>query len=185
MDPLHFQDDFIAEFRAGQAFVRAQIERFDPLAASLRRRSVAHFLGAGVLLFLEIALYVGVAACVALFIFKDNLYPFYLLTRFHRPEFEALIGKGNIANLQVLVWALVGTIALLLYAVARNVRGIRHRNAVLARTGSTIKSFLGELLQRKSAQDALEQRHYAALPMVDTYSSVVSVNDVPNPGYGA
>lgn len=179
-----FQQDFITEFRAEQAFLKDQIARFDPLAAALRKRSVAHFLSAGVLVFLEVLLYVCVAACVALFIFREKLYPFYLLTRFSRTEYEQFIGKGNVANIQVLVWVLMGIIALFCYALARNLRRIRHKNTALARTGTTVRAFLGELLQRKASFDTLEQRYHSILPMVETRSSIENVNDVPNPGYG-
>lgn len=178
-----FQDDFIAEFRAEQAFLKTQIARFDPLAATLRKRSVSHFLDAGVLLFLEIILYAGVLACIALFFFREKLYPFYLLTRFSRPEYEHLIGKGNVVNLQLLVWILLGVIAVFCYTLARNLRRIRLKNAALARTGTDVRAFLGELLQRKASFDTLEQRYHHVLPMVETRSSVGSVNEVPNPGY--
>lgn len=178
-----FQQDFITEFRAEQAFIKEQIARFDPLAASLRKRSVSHFLDAGVLLFLEILLYAGVLACVALFFFREKLYPFYLLTRFSRTEYEQLIGKSNVMNIQLLVWILIGILAFFCYAMARNLRRLRHKNTALARTGTDVRAFLGELLQRKASLDALEQRYYHMLPVVGERSSIGSVNEVPNPGY--
>lgn len=178
-----FQDDFIAQFRAEQVFLKEQVARFDPLATTLRKRSVSHFLDAGVLLFLEILLYVGVLACVALFFFREKLYPFYLLTRFSRPEYEQLIGKSNVVNLQLLVWILLGIVAVFCYVLARNLRRIRHKNAALARTGTVVRAFLGELLQRRASFDTLEQRYHHVLPMVETRSSVGGVNEVPNPGY--
>ncbi len=179
-----FQDDFQMEFRAEQAFLNAQISRFDPLTTTLRKRSVGHFLNAGFLVFLEVILYLVVVLCVALAFFQERLYPLYLLTRFSRPEYVQLIGKGNVSNLNLLVWGLVAVIAVLSLCWARSLRSLRHKNAALARTGAVVKGFMGDLLQRKAALDALEQRHYTTLPMVGTQSSVGSgVNEVRNPGY--
>lgn len=171
------------EFRAEQAFLNAQLSRFDPLSTALRKRSVGHFLNAGLLLFLEVVLYGVAIACIALFFFKEQLYPLYLLTRFSRPEYVQLIGKGNLANLNLLVWGLVAIIAILSICWARSLRSLRHKNIALVRTGTVVKGFMGDLLQRKAALDALEQRHYATLPMVGTQSSVGGVNEVVNPGY--
>ena len=186
MTNVRLQDDLIREFRAEQAFTDAQLALFDPLATQLRRPAARRLLSAGLLLLVEVLFYMLALGGIALFVFRSRLYPFYLLQRFQRPEFETLIGRGNVKNLEILVWCLVGGTVLLCFWLARAVRKIRLKNAVLARTGGVVKGFVGELLQRRAAMATLEQRHYETLPMVHTQSSIANnpgVNTVPNPGY--
>ena len=186
MTNVRLQDDLIREFRAEQAFTTAQLNVFDPLATQLRQPAARRLLSAGLLLLVEVFFYLLALGGIAIFIFRSQLYPFYLLQRFQRPEFETLIGRGNVANLEILVWCLLGGIVLLCFWVARAVRKIRLKNAVLARTGGVVKGFVGELLQRRAAMTTIEQRHYEVLPMVHTQSSIADnqgVNAVPNPGY--
>ncbi len=184
MTNVRLQDDLIREFRAEQAFTDAQLALFDPLATQLRRPAARRLLSAGLLILVEVLFYALAIGGIALFLFRARLYPFYLLQRFQRPEYETLIGRGNVKNLEILVWCLVGGTMFLCFWLARAMHKIRLKNAVLARTGGVVKSFVGELLQRRAAMSALEQRHYEVIPMTHTQSSV-GVNEVPNPGYDA
>ena len=177
------QDDLLREFRAEQTFVAQQIDRFDPVATSLRRPAAARVASSGAMFFVELLCYLGALGLLACAIFSDKIYPLLLFTRFKRPEYSAVIRPGNVENLY---WWMIGALvfsALLLYALARALRRVRIKNAMLARTGSTVKSLVGDLLKRKASIDALEQRHAQEIADLPTAIDTTNVNDAPNPGY--
>jgi hypothetical protein len=174
------QDDLIQEFRAEQRLINSQLSRFDPLATSLRQPAAQRLIGAGLLVILEVLCYAGALGIAFLSFLHRSIYPLYLLDRFRRPEYESLIGATNITNLQFLVYGLMTGIFVLLFWLARGFRRIRLKNAILSRTGVVVRDFVGELLQRKAALDAIEQRHFDQLPHTTDNSSVTSVS---NPAY--
>ena len=184
MASASLQDDLLREFRADQTFVAQQIDRFDPVATQLRRPAAARVASSGAILFAELLCYAGALGLVACAIFSDKIYPLLLFTRFKRPEYSALIRPGNVENLY---WWMIGALvftAVLLYALARALRRVRIKNALLARTGSTVKSLVGDLLKRKASIDALEQRHAQEIADLPTSVERSNVNDVANPAYG-
>lgn len=177
------QDDLLQDFRADQQFVAQQIARLDPIATSLRRPAVARVASSSGIFFAELLCYLGALALIGCAVFSDKIYPLLLFTRFKREEFTALIRPGNV---EVLYWWMIGALlvsALLLYCLARALRRVRIKNALLARTGSTVKSLVGDLLKRKAAIDALEQRHSGEIADLPTAVAYSDVNDVQNPGY--
>ncbi len=180
MVPTKLQDDLIQEFRAEQALIREQLSRFDPLATALRQPAARRLLSATWLVLLEVLCYVLALGGILAAVFHKTLYPLYLLVRFRRPEYETLIGPPNVTNLQLLVYGLLAGVVVLLLWLGRNLRRIRLKNALLARTGIAVKDLVGDLLQRKAALNALEQRHFAYLPGTEDASSV---NSVRNPAY--
>lgn len=183
MPTPRLQEDLLREFRADQTFVAQQIDRFDPIAAQLRRPAAARVASSGGIFFAELLCYLGALGLVACAIFSDKIYPLLLFTRFKRPEYSALIRPGNVENLY---WWMIGALvfaAVLLYALARALRRVRIKNAMLARTGSTIKSLVSDLLKRKASIDALEQRHTQEIADLPTTVERTGVNDVSNPAY--
>ncbi len=177
------QDDLLLDFRADQTFVAQQIARLDPIATSLRRPAAARVASSGGILFAELLCYLGALALVGCAIFSDKIYPLLLFTRFKREEFTTLIRPGNV---EVLYWWMIGALvfsALLLYALARALRRVRIKNGLLARTGSTVKSLVGDLLKRKAAIDALEQRHVQEIADLPTTVTRTGVNDTANPAF--
>lgn len=181
--PASLQDDLLREFRADQTFVAQQIDRFDPIATQLRRPAAARVASSGGILFTELLCYLGALALVACAVFSDKIYPLLLFTRFKRPEYSALIRPGNVENLY---WWMIGSLvfaALLLYSLARALRRVRIKNGLLARTGSTVKSLVGDLLKRKASIDALEQRHVQEIADLPTSVARPGVADAANPAY--
>lgn len=184
MNGNRLQDDLIREFREEKKLVNDQIERFDPLATSLRKPAAQRLLSAGFLILLEVVFYVLSLASIAAIFFSDKLYPLYMFTRFKRPEYVDMIGRGNVDNLFYWMIGMLIAFAVLFFIIARNLHRIRVKNVIINRAGSVVKHFVGELLTRKAAINALEQRHFHDLPQTTDVSSVhTPVQDVPNPGY--
>jgi len=86
------------------------------------------------------------------------------------------IGIENVWKLQLLMYTMLGLIALLFFVLAQNVRSIRIKNDIIHKAAKNIKILAGQLLKRKAAVDAIEQRYFVELPDL-------GVNDISNPGY--
>ncbi len=162
------------------------IDRFDPLAISLRRPAATRLLSAGGSLALEALCYLGVLACIAAAVFSKTIYPSLLLSRFERSEYSNIIGPQNVQNLRWLYLGMLALIALLFLLLARSLRQVRIKNSILARTGTSVRSLVEDLLRRRAAIAAFEQRHGSELewlargvpaPRTD------QVNTAPNPGF--
>lgn len=182
------QDDLLQEFREEQRFVNEQIKLFDPLATSLRKPVAQRLLNKGLLIFMEIVCYLAFLGSIAVGIFLNKLYPFYLVAQLSRSQYREQLGSTNVQNFTIGVYALIALIALLFLVCARMLRRIRLKNAILNIAGKNIKTAVGDLLKRKAAIDAIEQRNFMELPATGAVTSSVElppakVNDMPNPGY--
>jgi hypothetical protein len=180
MASTRLQDDLLHEFREQRRVVQNQIEDLNPLAVSLRKRVAVRLAGKGLLIFGEIICWGMFLGAIAVCVFLNKLIPFYLLFQLKRPQHVESLGLQNVQMLQWGVYGLVGLCGLAFFFLARALGRIRQKNDILAMTGGRMKTLIGQLLQRKAAFDAIEQRHFSELPL-----QPVGVNDVPNPGYDA
>ncbi len=179
MAQTRLQDDLLHEFREEKRMIGAQIEDFDPLALQLRKPAARRLAGKGLILFGELLCWALFLGAIAVCIFLNKLYPFYLLFQLKRPEHVQTLGLQNVQMLQWSVYTLIGLAGLLFVFLARTLARIRQKNDILHMAGSRIKTLVGQHLQRKAAIDAIEQRHFNEL-----HADVkIGVNVVPNPGY--
>jgi hypothetical protein len=174
------QDDLLQEFREEKKLISAQLELFDPLAASLRQPAARRLVNKGLLIFIEILAYLLSAGSVAVVIFMNKLFPLYVLDALRRKGLEHY-DRYETDSFFWLVAGLIVFTGLLLFIIARIVRRVRLKNNVLHLAGKHIKTLVGQHLHRKAAIDSIEQRHFTELP--DIQPVATGVNTVPNPGY--
>jgi hypothetical protein len=179
------QDDLLQEYRAERKMVYSQLEVLDPLATSLRKPAAQRLISNGALVICELLCYLLALTAIAFMVFMNKIYPFYMLNDLlYNAQSRAAFGLTDITYLNVAVYSLVTVIAILLIIVGRIVRRIRLKNNILQMAGTDIKLVVAQYLQRKAAIDAIDQRHFMELPQ-GNYADSVSVNDIPNAGYGA
>ena len=89
---------------------------------------------------------------------------------------QRTIGYEKTWIINLLVYTLLGIIALLFFILAQNARAIRIKNNILHKASKNIKTVAGQLLTRKAAINAIEQRYFTELPELN-------INDIHNPGY--
>ena len=179
MATSRLQDDLLHEFREEKRMISSQLDIFDPMAVSLRKPAAQRLANAGLLVFGELLCWLAVLGAIAFAIFLQKLYPFYLLFKIKGPSYTETLGLQNV---QLLLWSFYGMIALaaiLFLFLARTLRRIRLKNAILNIAGKHIKTLVGQHLNRKAAIHALEQRHFAEMPQ----EAGSNVNEVLNPGY--
>lgn len=174
------QEDLLQEFQEEKKHISAQLELFDPLAASLRQPAARRLLHKGLLIFLEIIAYAVFAAGIAVIVFYRKLFPLYVLGNLYDKGLERFSAYET-KSFFWLVMSLIGSISILFLVVARLLRRIRLKNDILNLAGKHIKTLVGQHLQRKAAIDSIEQRHFTELPQIPV--SYSNVNTVPNPGY--
>lgn len=175
------QDDLLHEFREEKRMIQSQIELIEPLSVSLRRPAVQRVAAKGMILFGELLCWLLFLVAIAMCIFLNKLYPFYLLFELSRPEHVRELGIQHVQMLRWGVYALIILAGLLFAILARSLARIRQKNNVLYMAGSRIKTLAGQLLARKAAIETLEQQHFHELPPEST--PLTDVNDVRNPGY--
>ena len=175
------QDDLLHEFREEKRVIQSQIELIEPLSASLRRPAVQRVAAKGMILFGELLCWVLFLVAIAMCIFLNKLYPFYLLFELSRPEHVRELGIQHVQLLRWAVYALIILAGLLFAILARSLARIRQKNSVLYMASSGIKTLTGQLLTRRAAIETLEQKHFHELP--PEAIPLTDVNDVPNPGY--
>ena len=184
MAVTRLQDELLHEFREEKRLIHSQTELLQPLSASLRRNAALRLADTSMILVGEIICYALLLAAIAVGIFMNKLYPFYLLTELSRPEHSREMGLHNVQMLQWSVYALLGLIALVAYFLARALARIRQKNAILSMTGGRIKTILSDHEKRRIAIDDIERRHFSELPAeTPVITDRDRVNDIRNPGY--
>jgi len=159
------QDDLIKDFQEQKRTINEQIKLLDPMATSLRKPVAQRLLHSGFSILLEIICWLLFAGTITYVILMDKLIPFYVLSKLIQT------GKGQTGftdkELFILNWSVKGLviiIALLLLIIARMLARIRQKNAILHISGKNMKQLVEENLKRKSAIEAIEQRHMMELP---------------------
>lgn len=182
MTSNRLQDDLLKDFKEQKRMIYDQVELLDPLATSLRKPAAQRLISKGALIFAEVLCYVLSLGAVALAIFLDKIYPYYVLSEIrYKSEFRKL-GWMNLEAFAFGIYGLIGLIALLFYLLARASRALRLKNTILNLAGKNIKIIVGQHLNRKASIDSIDQRHFLELPN-EHLEEGVKVNKVANPGY--
>ena len=193
MSLTNLKDDLLHEFREERRMINAQVEALDPLATSLRKPAAQRIISNSGLIALEILCYLVALGGIVFMIFMKKIYPFYILTDLtYTPEFRNSIGLVNVAYLNIAVYALVALQVVLFYVIGTTLRRVRLKNNILQMAGNNIKTVVEQILARKAAIEAIEQRHFIDITDVQiNYTSGVDssrprqkVNEVLNPGFG-
>lgn len=184
MAQTRLQDDLLQEFREEKRMVNAQIDLFDPLGVSLRRPAAQRLAGKSMIILGELICWLAIPALGVLAFFLPKLFPTNILFQLNREEFASKLGAQNIQWLHWNIYGFIAVMALLFLLLARALRKIRLKNDVLNIAGRSIKSLVGQHLERKAAIDAIEQRHFTELPSAPMDSVVVvKPNEIANPGW--
>lgn len=179
MSDPKLQDTLLEEFRQSKKMVHDQIALFEPLASSMRKPAAQRLAQNGLLFVEESLCWLLVLACIAVGIFLNKLYPFYVLFELSATKAGDAVGHQNIQMLRLAIYALIGLCGILFLIQARSLRKIRKKNTILSLAGKDIKTIIGQLLQRKAAIEVIEQKYFDELP------SSEPINQIPNPDYDA
>jgi hypothetical protein len=173
MESSRLQDDLLLEFRAERDMINTQLELLDPLAIALRKPVAVRLLHKGILIALEGLCWAGAAASVAFCIFRDQIYPFYLLKRLRIKGADTGFSERDTLYLYWSVTVFALTIAVLLLIIARNLSRLRRKNSIIQLAAKHIKTVTGQHLSRKAAIDTIEQRHFGILSPLKTETIVL------------
>jgi hypothetical protein len=176
------QDDLLQEFREEKRTVGETVALLDPLGVSLRRPAAQRLASKGLVVFFELLCWLAVPSAAALAHFLHRLSPSSLLFQLKQPPFREQLGEDRVRTLLTLIYAAIALLGILFLLLALALGRIRQKNDVLWLAGRNIKASVGQLLQRKAAIDAIEQRHFTELP-AEPAAVKLKVNEVPNPGY--
>jgi len=188
----NLRDDLLQEFRSERKMINMQVEELDPLATSLRKPAAQRIISSGGLIVLELLCYLLCAGGIAFMIFMKKIYPFYLLSDMtYDQTVRSHYGLVNLAYLNIAIYGLAALHCILFYLLGLCLRRIRQKNNILHIAGGTIKNVVGQILNRKAAIEAIEQRHFIDLPELHSSFATGSIegvrkakiNEVPNPGF--
>ncbi len=183
------KDDLLQEFREERIMINDQIELLDPLATSLRKPAAQRLLSSGTLIISEISCYIVSLGGVAFLGFMHMIYPFSVMGEiFYNADIRNKAGNENLIYFILAVYGVTAISVVLIFIIGRMAREIRLKNDILHVAGKDIKTIVGQHLERKAAQDTLEQRHMLGLsgisiPNPTPTRQKVQVNEVMNPGY--
>src|SRR4051812_16191366 len=102
------QEDLLQEFKEERRMISSQLELFDPLATSMRRPAAQRLLSKGLLIFLELLIWLAFLGTIAMGILLKKLYPYYVLGQVQAKATESGIGRYNA---DALYWGVIGIIA--------------------------------------------------------------------------
>jgi hypothetical protein len=167
------QEDLIKDFQDQKRTINEQIKLIDPMATSLRMPVAHRLLNSTVSVVLEILCWLLVVASIGFVFFMDKMVPFYALSKLIQVG-KSLDGftEKELDMVQWSVRGLVILIALLFLIIARMLAKIRLKNSILHLAGKNMKQLVEENLKRRTAIDAIEQRHMLELP--STTDSIVA-----------
>jgi hypothetical protein len=148
----NLQEELIRDFQEQKKMISEQVELIDPMATSLRKPAARRLFHAGII------------------VFMDRLSPFYIINQIIHDS--NLGSKYASSDLNMLHWGIRGMAAvasILFFIIARMLGAIRIKNSVLHVAGRNMKLLAEQLLKRKAAMEALEQRHpFEMLPDDDS-----------------
>jgi hypothetical protein len=181
------KDDLLKEFREERIMINEQIEMLDPLATSLRRPAAQRLFHSTTLIGTEYGCYAVSIGGIAFAVLMHKFYPFKALNDLlYNSELRNSIGTPNLFYLILAVYGLVILGVTLFFMIGRMAREIRLKNDILNQAGKDIRIIVGQHLERKAAQDTIEQRHLLGMSGIvqPVITRVSPVNQVVNVGYG-
>lgn len=174
------------EFSREREMLADQIQICEPLALQLRKPAARRLASATALVLLEVICYLLFAGSLSLLFLVDEIYPFSLLNKLrYDPAARSVLSQGSAVNLYWLVMGLCIVIGILFLIIARLIRRVRLKNAILSTAGRDIKTVVATMLNRKAALEAVAQRHQLSLSPSRMEVRDVDVNEIANPGYEA
>jgi hypothetical protein len=178
------QDDLLRDFKDQKAMIYSQLEVFDPMGTQLAKPAAQRLVNKGILIVSEILCYLLALGVIAFAIFLTKIYPFYILNELQYKNDYIKLGWINIKMLTICIYAILGLVSILFFALGSAMRQIRLKNDILSFAGKHIKTLVSQHLTRKASIDTIEQRHFLELPdFQEEGISKVKVTDVPNPAY--
>lgn len=186
MSSTRLNDDLFKEFKETKKMIYEQVDLLDPLATSLRKPAAQRLIKKGALVFTEILMYLFFVGTIVFAFFMDKIYPFYLLSEMKYKLDYTVLDIKTIQMLNYAIYGVVILVAILFYFLARATRHVRLKNNILNLAGKSIKSIVGQHLERKAAISAINQRHFQELPnnhLEEEEGVVLPTNEIANPGY--
>jgi hypothetical protein len=178
------QDDLLRDFKEQKAMIYDQLEVFDPMGTQLAKPAAQRLVSKGILIVSEILCYLLAIGAIAFAFFMTKMYPFYILNEIQYKADYVKLGWVNVRMLTICIYAIIGLVSLLLFAVGTSLRHIRLKNDILGFAGKHIKKLVSQHLTRKASIDTIEQRHFLELPdFQEEGISKVKIGDIPNPAY--
>ncbi|HTO16202.1 MAG TPA: hypothetical protein VLZ83_10540 [Edaphocola sp.] len=181
MENNSLYNDLVKDWHAQKALVKEQVTIIDPIATSLRRSLATRFLNVTLNVLMEIIMYLLSIGSIAYIFFMDNLGPFYVMSKAAVDPLLFNVGKSDMKSFQ---WAIIGMfilLAFLFFIIGRMLANIRKKNALISLVGKEMKIISGQLLERKSVIENLEQRHVMELPNTDlNVESIHPIKDEEN-----
>lgn len=165
MKPSTLKEELIRDFQDQKRAVNEQLALIDPMAASLRKPAAQRLINTSFIVFMEIICWVLFLGCIAFVLFMDRLFPFYYLSKLIHDT--SLTDRYNTSDIQILTWIIRGmalVAAILFLIITQILTAVRRKNSVLHFTGKNLKLLAEQLLQRKAAMEALEQRNPIEMP---------------------
>ncbi len=173
--------ELVEDFKEQNKLIDEQINVFEPLTASLRKPAAQRLLNKGSLAIFEIIFYCLFIGSIVFAFMLKHLVPFYILNQLKERGAQS---GFPVSDVNTLYWSIVAMAVLLgivfLY-IARLLRKIRLKNAIIYTVNKHIKVLLQEHLKRKNKIDDIEKKYFTELPSLE--QDKIDVNDVPNPGY--
>lgn len=170
------------EFSQERQMLSDQINLCEPLALQLRKPAARRLASATGLILLEAICYLLFAAGFAAIFLVDEIYPLTLLNKLRYDQTaRSIMSTDSASHLYWLVMCLCIGAGILFLIIARLIRRIRLKDAILSTAGRDIKTVVAAMLHRKAALEAVAQRHHLSLE--PSKLEVRDVNEVENPGY--
>ncbi|HRP89782.1 MAG TPA: hypothetical protein PKX92_07065 [Edaphocola sp.] len=167
MENNSLYNDLIKDWHIQKEMVKEQVKIIDPIATSLRKSMATRFLNVTFNVLMEIFMYILAIGSVAYIFFMDNLGPFFVMSKAAVDPILFNVGKTDMKNFQWTIIAMFILLAFLFFVIGRMLSNIRRKNSVISQVGKDMKVISGQLLERKSVIENLEQRHVMTLPNTD------------------
>jgi hypothetical protein len=173
------QEELTRDFLEQKKAINEQLLLVDPMATSLRKPAARRLFHNGLIILLEIVMWLLFIACIAFIFLMDKLYPFFLIGQLMQDS--AIKDHFNHYDMSLLDWTIKGmvaVIALLFVIMARMLGAIRMKNTILNVAGRNMKSLAEQMLHRKAVMESMAQRHPLDLP--SDSDSIVVQNQKPH-----
>ncbi|MGC4059096.1 MAG: hypothetical protein QM743_13415 [Chitinophagaceae bacterium] len=176
MENSRLQDDLLREFREEKEMIATQLDKLVPLGVALRKPVAARVLNKIVLLASELLCYSASLGSILFVVFRDRIYPFYILSRLRLHPEASGFSKVEVEYLYWSTAVMAAIVAFLFIVIGRCLNRIRRKNAILQMAGNDVKTIVGEHLKRKAALDAIDQRHFGILEPLPAPDVVAVMN---------
>lgn len=178
--PSNLLHSLIKDFEVQKGVINKQIEDIDPLATALRMPVASRLFNSGLLIFIEILVWIAIAAMIAFTFYMDKLYPFTIWNQVtYDSDLLSTYQRDDFIYLGWIIRAAAIFVALLLFWIARLLSTIRMKNSILNIAGNSMKDLVAQHLKRKAAIEQMENK-YPEILITDTDSVVLPKENPPS-----